>query len=577
MRWPRGSHSSPNLGEWVALALSVVLRSDTPYVDAAAAGSPAMGYVQEVYLELSIGKSIPLDWTAGSAEYSLAVPWDAPLVALRVETMRSEEGEGGALGSVAATLALRVPLRNLAFGLEPGRPSVYVDVGTEERTVLKLDIAEYEFTINVIRAKTTSTGQGQHPDPAQRFPALATLSGLALQDSLGDPAHMAWFTPRSSCYYASVGQAASHIRLVATPNDPDAELEWRRDGGKWDFLVSGLTSAPARISAYGWTLFEVRVRSVAAAVAEPLLYQIAVTKDVVCHPKCRACDGPAFDQCTSCHAPLLLHEGRCIYTACRASGKYFNPTQEQCVQCDVTCVECMDGSPQTCTVCPPMRFLHTASATDVAGQCIAACPFGFFVQPVSQSCMRAPVGVRLEKFYFRLDLRISAADYLEQRDLPLRILQVAVETLRVSSQDVRFHRWEQVVYGQGILYYFEVENPFLRRDKVEKQTTIDDWFAVLPVPVDKVMVLTYTQLYPDPPRAKAPPLLEPWMWGLIGAGVTGCLILYPLYHMYFIRKYWEKTPFKPKRDKEAIFVQEIIKNAKEEHITRAQKLADAPR
>merc|ERR1712194_988637 len=103
-----------------------------------------------------------------------------------------------------------------------------------------------------IRSYIASNGLPEFPDPARSYPPTGTLTGLTLWDSLGTPAHMAWFTPRTSMYYASISDSARDVRLVATANDPDAELEWRLNGGKWDFLVSGLTSAPARCSENGW-------------------------------------------------------------------------------------------------------------------------------------------------------------------------------------------------------------------------------------------------------------------------------------------------------------------------------------
>lgn len=412
-----------------------------------------------------------------------------------------------------------------------------------------------------------------HPDLGQQFPPLATLVGLALKDSLGQPAQMAWFTPRSSSYFASVSQAALAVRLVATANDPDAELDWRLNGGKWDFLVSGLTSAPVSLSAHGWTLLEVRVRSTAAAVEEPLVYQIAVTKDVVCHPRCRLCDGPAPNQCTACFAPLLLYKGKCVYTRCEAKDAYFDADKERCAPCDPTCLECSSGSPRGCTACPKARFLLTTSIVEVAGRCIAACPFGYFVRPVSQSCQRARADTRLEKFYYRLDLRIPPYEYLERTDLPPRLLQVAVETLKVSSQGVRFVKWEPEIYGFGIRFYIEVESPFLYADGANNMITIDEWFAAMPVPVDRVVLLSYGQMHPAAPLTKPEPLLKPWIWGAIAGGVTGCLILFPLYHFYFVRKYWQSTAYRSSREKDQLFVQGVMAAAREQDIVKANKMA----
>ena len=60
-----------------------------------------------------------------------------------------------------------------------------------------------------------------HPGECARgeAPELASLSRMTLIESMPSAAH----PPE---------------RLAATPNDPDAELEWRMNGGKWDFLAA---------------------------------------------------------------------------------------------------------------------------------------------------------------------------------------------------------------------------------------------------------------------------------------------------------------------------------------------------
>lgn len=522
---------------------------------------PGLELVRGVYLELCVGKSIPLEWSAGVSEYSLAIPRDAPFAGVRVAIGRGETPEE----EFAGTLALRVPLRSLAFTLEPGLPSEMVSIDSNFSTVLKIDIATAEFTVNVIRALIASNGQGETPDPARQYPPPGTLSGLALWDSMGQSAHMAWFTPRTSMYYASIQAQALDVRLVATPNDPGAELEWRRNGGKWDFLVSGLTSAPARCSENGWTLLEVRVRSTAALatghISEPLVYQIAITKELVCHPKCRTCGGPRFDQCTSCFAPLILHSGKCLYTSCRAAATYFDPMPEQCLPCSATCAECTDGSSGGCTSCPAGRFLLTASAIDVAGECVVACPFGYYVQPLSQRCQRAPASsIASQSFYIRLVLRISVDEFQQEQDLLQQILQVAAELLRVSPQDVRFHQWDEANFF-GVYYYFEVANPFLKLDEVDERFTIDQWFGAMPVPVDKVSALSQSEMHPPPLAEKPEPLLPPWAWAAMIGGLAGLAIICPLYHFYFIRKHWELTPYRPDTFGQPQFVEHILKEA----------------
>jgi len=298
---------------------------------------------------------------------------------------------------------------------------------------------------------------------------------------------------------------------------------------------------------------------------------------MVCHPKCRDCGGPGPEDCRSCFAPLVLYAGRCLYTSCQAASTYFDPDSEQCLPCDATCAECEAAGAAGCTTCPPLRYLLTASELDVAGQCLAACPLGHAVEPASQRCRRAPPGLAAELFYLKATLRMSVDEFLENPDLLRSILLVAAEILAVSPQDVRFFRWEPTSLGLGILYYLQVENPFLRRRDVRAQLDIDRWFAALPVPVDDVEVLSRSQIDPPPVMPKPEPLLSPWIWALIGAGAGCLLILYPLYHFYFVRKHFEKTPYRPNTKREAQFVQHVLDHAPEKAIVTLAEQANEAR
>ncbi|CAE8698672.1 unnamed protein product, partial [Polarella glacialis] len=490
-------------------------------------------FVREVYVELSIGKSVPMMWRTQQLDYSLAVPRDSELVAVRVDVLLGETPQERAIWQQGGEFALRVPSRGLRTMLSPGTASEYVPLSLGEPESFVLELAGAEYAFRIMRAHIASTGSGIYPDPARGCPPAGTLAGLSLFDSMGQPANMAWFTPRVSLYFASIGETANGVRLVATPNDPDAELEWRLDGGKWDFLVSGLTSSPAAVHPTGWTILEVRVTS-AASSQEPLIYQVAVSRgEIVCHPSCQSCRGPGAEDCEACFAPLVLHGSRCLYTSCGNVGYYFNASIKRCAKCHPKCVECSDGSEESCTVCPPSTYLLTTSDLAVVGSCETACPFGYFVQPTSQRCKRAPPTLGVERFYMRLTLRVSVDDFLEDADTLRTVLRVAAETLAVSPQDVRFHRWDSALSGLAVYYYLEVENPFLKRADAKDWITIDKWFAALPVPIDDVLVLSYGQLYPSPVMPKPAPLLEPWIWAMIGAGAASLILVYPLY-LYFL-------------------------------------------
>lgn len=62
-------------------------------------------------------------------------------------------------------LVLRVPLRQLSYTFTESRTSPYVSIPDNQSTTLKLDIGEVGYTIDLIRARVASNGQGEHPDP----------------------------------------------------------------------------------------------------------------------------------------------------------------------------------------------------------------------------------------------------------------------------------------------------------------------------------------------------------------------------------------------------------------------------
>eukprot|EP00928_Gymnodinium_smaydae_P045409 TRINITY_DN30274_c0_g1_i1.p1 TRINITY_DN30274_c0_g1~~TRINITY_DN30274_c0_g1_i1.p1 ORF type:complete len:618 (+),score=145.12 TRINITY_DN30274_c0_g1_i1:130-1983(+) len=550
-----------------------------------ASAQDLLSRIGDIYLELSTGLSLPLQWSSRVLVYSLAFPNDATKVAVRVVASQSDEQDlsgstvSGAVGSsrvagenqgeaedssTSGGILLQVPGEGLQMPLTEGEASALIAVSTEEATLMQLRIEENVYSISVIRSRLPASGVAEGADVARTTPPQGTLSGLSVWDSLGKPAQMAWFQPRRSNYLASVSRGAWDVQLAATPNDPGAELMWRRNGGKWDYLVSGLSSVPVVVGAIGWTLLDVRVRSATVRAlqsdAEPLVYQISLTREVICHPKCRTCRGPGPDDCLSCFAPLSLRGGQCLYTACAGLHTYFDDVVSRCRPCHASCVSCEGGQRWKCTTCPSLRFLATPSAADAAGQCVAACPIGYFVQPTNQRCQRARTSKQVVRLYIKLALRVTLDDFLREIGLPQLLLRIASQTLAVSPQDVRFLKWEAGDMNLSVNYYLDVENPFM--DPADVQAiTIDKWFAAMPIPVDQVRVMSHSELYPPPRPEKVESFMQPWMWGLIAAGVTSAIVIYPMYHYYFIKMHFRKVNYKPKQNRKVEFVQTILDQA----------------
>ncbi|CAK9108692.1 unnamed protein product [Durusdinium trenchii] len=528
---------------WPSLAVSLIALQLNHLQSQDASG------IREVYLEQSIGVSIPLFWRASRVTYSLALPRDTELVAVRLDATQET-------GSIEP-FALHVPDKGLSTTLTPGVPSHYVEVPMGQPIQLRLDIRQLSYEISLVRSRIGFYGQGIWPDPAQLYPPEGTLAGLNLWDSMGTPAIMVWFMPRVSMYFASLREEAHGVRLAASPNDPDALVEWRINAETWQPLVPGRTSEVGEVAPYGWTLLEVRVSSSLVKTLSPLLYEVVLARGSVCHPTCASCWGPSKTQCESCNAPLVLVDSKCLYTSCSSSSLYFNQSMESCQPCDSSCLECADGSPKGCLRCPPSRYLRPASSVAVVGSCEQSCLAGFFVQPSSQRCQMAPADVQVERFYLRLTLRISVEDFLANAGTLKEVLRKSAETLAVSSEDVRFHRWDSAKEGLGVFFFLEVENPFVQHQKSEEWFSIDDWFSSLPVPVDEIRIMTQNQLYPPGAPDLQAPFLDAWTWGFIGAGAASLLLIYPLYSFYFVRKYRQQYPYQSGEGQE-LFVDEIL-------------------
>ncbi|XP_047448534.1 proprotein convertase subtilisin/kexin type 5b isoform X2 [Mugil cephalus] len=91
-----------------------------------------------------------------------------------------------------------------------------------------------------------------------------------------------------------------------------------------------------------------------------------------CHSTCLHCTGPKTEDCTSCPATRFFDEGRCD-TRCQ-TGRY--TAGRQCHPCHYTCQECTSEGPDSCTGCGRDRF--GVPRYFFEGQCVDACPGGFF-------------------------------------------------------------------------------------------------------------------------------------------------------------------------------------------------------
>lgn len=96
-----------------------------------------------------------------------------------------------------------------------------------------------------------------------------------------------------------------------------------------------------------------------------------------CHASCAECSGSSSTSCVSCPSTgtKYFDDGQCV-TACPTIGK-FATVNMTCVECDASCLTCVDETPTGCTSCAENGELQE-------GTCVLNCPAGQFCE----SCAR---------------------------------------------------------------------------------------------------------------------------------------------------------------------------------------------
>mmetsp|Transcript_81343 Transcript_81343/g.186066 ORF Transcript_81343/g.186066 Transcript_81343/m.186066 type:complete len:527 (+) Transcript_81343:56-1636(+) len=514
--------------------------------------------LQGLFVELSTEAAWNVDLTGDSA---IAVPLEAH--SIRLVPMLQVATEFLTIDSFFLAEPVVVPA---------GGRSPFFVVPTESRLELRVSSGTLSTTLYLLRAPLYSTLEAAYPDPATLFIARQSLTGLQVIDSEGKEPNMEDFQPRKSRYVAGVYSGASMVRVVASKNDPDARLEYRVTGGQWFPLESGVPSTNVGVPLYGWTMVDVRVENVLSE--ESLIYSIVVTKGLVCHRSCPTCTGPGEQQCTTCRAPLLLHQGRCLYTQCTGQH-YFDWDAEECRPCDASCKECEGPLAEQCSACEELRFLVVATPMDKVARCDPVCPLGYYVDPESTRCTRPLPGERLpELFYVQLALRITIEEFAEDPRLPSRLVLATASMLKISPAEARFHNRIVVEESQMVVVNVEVgPTPFLSVETAQG-VKVDRLFAAAPVPVDTFEILTQEQLYPPPEPPIEPPLLPSWAWAMIGGFFAWVIVITPAYYLYFRRKYYSKTRYIVKKKHQLLFVHKVVADAPNSVIRMVAKSTD---
>jgi len=521
----------------------------------AAVNAAVLTSLELVLSSMTVERLAPIFWQYSEIKYSLTVPSEAVAAALVATVGPGYEDE--------VEMYFHLPEDGTSQKLATGITSSFVDVPTEEATKLVLEVKTEKgaratnYTIAVLRSTITSSYQFVIPDPAESVPPASTLTGLMVYNTFGAPARMNpfFFVPRRSQYIATLDFGIDWCWIVASKNDPDAAMELRVNGQDWTALESGIGSSLLPVSNHGWLLLEVRVSSPSAMStgSAPLVYQVVVAHQVICHERCRSCFGPTESQCLRCRAPLVLFEGKCELTGCPPDA-YYEWQSYQCRRCHGSCAQCRGPGSRACSLCPALAFLAPTAWEDAEGPCVMMCPVGTFAHPPSRRCRRPP-SVVVKTFYVRLVFREPYERARQNSRLQESIINTTAFVLGLSLSDVR--PFSASSNNKRFQITIEVVSPFLPKADVDR-VSIDSWFGAYEVPMDVVTTHTWDELHPPMPAFPDEPLLPMWALGLIASGGVTVLVLIPLYLFYFRRLANTKKRYRARVGVDPVFLHEVV-------------------
>uniref|UniRef100_A0AAR2IXQ3 P/Homo B domain-containing protein n=1 Tax=Pygocentrus nattereri TaxID=42514 RepID=A0AAR2IXQ3_PYGNA len=98
-----------------------------------------------------------------------------------------------------------------------------------------------------------------------------------------------------------------------------------------------------------------------------------------CHPDCRSCGGPFYDDCDSCEDGMRLVDGKCIdisrVVKCPTSH-FVNSKHYECEQCHSFCMLCSGPGKDQCNTCKDGEYQT----------CVSSCPAGAYGNKTSGHC-----------------------------------------------------------------------------------------------------------------------------------------------------------------------------------------------
>ncbi|XP_051950681.1 proprotein convertase subtilisin/kexin type 5-like [Xyrauchen texanus] len=100
-----------------------------------------------------------------------------------------------------------------------------------------------------------------------------------------------------------------------------------------------------------------------------------------CHPMCRSCGGPNYDDCDSCEEEMHLDKGQCVNKSSITcpDGNFVNG-QNECEMCHSSCWSCSGHKENQCNSCEKGMFLTNNQ------MCVSVCPHETYANQTSGHC-----------------------------------------------------------------------------------------------------------------------------------------------------------------------------------------------
>ena len=107
-----------------------------------------------------------------------------------------------------------------------------------------------------------------------------------------------------------------------------------------------------------------------------------------CDISCSVCTGANNDECSSCNSGYFLQPAPSTSTCLNScpTGYWGDATSRTCMECDISCSVCSDGTNTQCSSCKTGYFLQVGSTT-----CLTSCASGTWPSSTSNICLNCDI------------------------------------------------------------------------------------------------------------------------------------------------------------------------------------------